>query len=507
MNVASEDEWQQGDNHHDEKDWEAHKEDFRICYIDNNMTRKDAAQYMKDYFNFDATPRQWERKIKQWGFSKYSSRDERLHQIAQTGKSVYEVSRPGRRPRSQVDERGNLHPHEDRNLRRFARREVSRSRSRSRSNSFTNKLPPKLKQEFSDPTANASTENTFDLNLSGAELRHHPSNGGFSATAPPAVEEQEPEQPLPLHYIHEQKSATFGEPTDPDLVLSVSDEEWAHGQVPGMSRPFNAPGDENQYPAFPDILRSPQGTGNQNPSLQYPISPLNPSLNYPIANHSVPVPAGFNQYAVAGDNVAINPNVLSDNMMADPPIFNNALRMQPGPNPLDQSDFENTPIFRFDLVDADATTVLAPAGETAFPAMEGMQGTVPGSAMSYDGPLQNDVMPLVEEYTRAVHAAALWSLSKHQYGDGLGDELAANLDQPSKNRATPVPCLILTPDLLGQAFITKMAVVLDNFAKSQQRSLQSMRDTCSKLRQKNAWLEEISMDNGKSPNGSRGVQS
>ena len=36
-----------------------------------------------------------------------------------------------------------------------------------------------------------------------------------------------------------------------------------------------------------------------------------------------------------------------------------------------------------------------------------------------------------------------------------------------------------------------MAVVLDNFAKSQQRAYQSMKDTCSKLRQKNAELQEM----------------
>jgi hypothetical protein len=39
--------------------------------------------------------------------------------------------------------------------------------------------------------------------------------------------------------------------------------------------------------------------------------------------------------------------------------------------------------------------------------------------------------------------------------------------------------------------MVSMSIFIENFAKTQQRSLQSMKDTCSKLRQKNAMLEEI----------------
>ena len=39
--------------------------------------------------------------------------------------------------------------------------------------------------------------------------------------------------------------------------------------------------------------------------------------------------------------------------------------------------------------------------------------------------------------------------------------------------------------------MASMSIFLDNFTKTQQRSLQSMKDTCSKLRQKNAMYEQI----------------
>jgi hypothetical protein len=46
--------------------------------------------------------------------------------------------------------------------------------------------------------------------------------------------------------------------------------------------------------------------------------------------------------------------------------------------------------------------------------------------------------------------------------------------------------------------MASMSIFLDNFAKTQQRSLQVMKDTCSKLRQKNAVLEQM-LSGGKVP--------
>lgn len=116
---------------HDDSDWETRKEEFKNLYIDQNMTLKSAAAEMSKA-GFDATPRQWERRIKQWGFQKYSTREDRLKQIEKSGTTIERIGRGGRLPRD-----GLLHPHgpEARNIRRFVKRELSRSRSRSRSNS------------------------------------------------------------------------------------------------------------------------------------------------------------------------------------------------------------------------------------------------------------------------------------------------------------------------------------------------------------------------------------
>ena len=64
-----------------------------------------------------------------------------------------------------------------------------------------------------------------------------------------------------------------------------------------------------------------------------------------------------------------------------------------------------------------------------------MTGDLPSDTLDNSGPLQTDVMPLVEEYTKAVQSAALRFLRSHQYGDTSLEKLAANLDQPGKRSA------------------------------------------------------------------------
>ncbi|KAK5090217.1 hypothetical protein LTR05_000387 [Lithohypha guttulata] len=107
-------------------EWERVKQPFFHYYIEKNMSLKEAAKVMADRFNFDATLRQWERRIapEKWNMPKYANRDERLKQIQEAGKSLLEVSNRGRRRSTASDGRPALN--EDRNLRRFARREISR---------------------------------------------------------------------------------------------------------------------------------------------------------------------------------------------------------------------------------------------------------------------------------------------------------------------------------------------------------------------------------------------
>ncbi|EXJ83424.1 hypothetical protein A1O1_07047 [Capronia coronata CBS 617.96] len=475
--MASEDESQAFDTNHEDKDWEAQKENFRKCYLDDNMTRVEAAQYMKDHFDFDATPRQWERKIKQWGFTKYSSRDERMQQIAQTGKSIFDISRPGRRPRSRTDERGNLHPHEDRNLRRFAKREVTRSRSRSRSQSFTSRPHPQLKDELQPGPSNAVIDQTYNLKLSNPALLHPPSNGAFNIAATPATGDQE--EPIQLHYLREEKSPGSGEAREPDILLTVdNDEAWPEAPLPELSDQFDLANQQDPYQAFSDSLLSTHGLVDgdlHDETLQYPLDGSEPPFDFPIAEQTMSTSAGFDPFAMSRSNMGINPDALSNILLPTQQMYGTAV-LQQVPNASSSSNLTNPPLLTFDLVDMDSSTMLSPTQTTPFPDMPDMPGPDPDLSLAENGPLHNDVMPLVEDYTRAVHTAALWCLGDQQYAGQVAHKLTASLEQPE------------------QIFKARLAVVLENFAKSQQRAFQSMRDTCSKLRQKNAMLESMIKD-------------
>ncbi|OAL35380.1 hypothetical protein AYO20_05431 [Fonsecaea nubica] len=473
--MASDDDLQALDTHHDEKDWESQKENFRICYIDDGMTRKEAAEYMKEHFNFSATPRQWERKIKQWGFSKYANREERLHQIAQTGKTVYDVSRPGRRPRSHVDERGNLQPHEDRNLRRFARRELSRSRSRSRSASFTDMPRPQFKQEFSDPSANASMESPFNFNQLGLEMQRSSSNDGFHMASTQSGSGLQTFQPQ-IFQGHE--PGAYGTSANPNnLPLSVGHSQWGQTQADGTHR-FGAVGAQTNYTVFPDdptSSQTPPVGGVPNGNQCFSVSANDPTFGFPITEPSVPsLSADFSQYVMAGTDMAMAPVMLPEDMMTEQSGFNNTIPVPLGSETLNQTGFDNNPGIQFAVVDVDSTPMLAAADAAPLHPSLGIDDLFLEPGTGNDGPLQNDVLPLVEDYTRAVQAAALGFMNRSSHDNSMAaGDLAADLVQPSR------------------AFLANMAVILDNFAKSQQRSLQSMKDTCRNLRQKNARLMQF----------------
>lgn len=123
----------QGRQYSDEE-WDRVKQPFYYFYIEKNLSLKESAKRMSEEYNFDATLRQWERRIapEKWNFTKYANREERLAQIRDSGKSLLEVGSRGRRRSTASDGRPSLN--EDRNLRRFARRELSRdARPRARS--------------------------------------------------------------------------------------------------------------------------------------------------------------------------------------------------------------------------------------------------------------------------------------------------------------------------------------------------------------------------------------
>lgn len=140
---------------HTDEEWESVKQQFHYYYMQKNMSLKDAARCMSEDHGFDATLRQWERRIapEKWGFSKYASRDERLKAIDASGKTLHDVSQRGRRKSTASDGRPSLL--EDRNLRRFARREVSRESRRPRARSVS-MLSDQSDQDMDDTSTAAS---------------------------------------------------------------------------------------------------------------------------------------------------------------------------------------------------------------------------------------------------------------------------------------------------------------------------------------------------------------
>ncbi|EXJ61594.1 hypothetical protein A1O7_02022 [Cladophialophora yegresii CBS 114405] len=464
--MASDDDSQALDTHHDDKDWEEQKENFRVCYIDRNMTRKEAAEYMKHHYNFNATPRQWERKIKQWGFSKYTNRDERLAQIAQAGKTVLDVSRPGRRPRSSVDERGNLQPHEDRNLRRFARREVSRSRSRSRSTSFADRPRPQFKQEFSDPSGASTLDPAFSFNDLSSEMRRTSSREGLLTGR--MQDARGMSDSMQAGFFQNQQAVAHGPNDDPSITVGIPS-HFQQGQPHG-SPPFNTVPAQSQFNTFahgPIPLHASHGMGLANSNQTFSGDPTDTAFGYPMPEPVMqPLPTGFNQFGM-------HPGVLPEGIMTDQAIFDNGLTLQQGTDALDQAGFETHPMITFDIVDTD-TAAMVPASEPVpLQVQPAMSASFPGTPLSDNSSLGRDVLPLVEQYIRAVQNVALNSLPRSSNAADMSEKLAADLVQPSS------------------AFMASMAIFLDNFDKTKQRSLQSMKDTCSKLRQKNAVLEQV----------------
>lgn len=406
--MASEDESQGADHHHDEQDWEAQKENFRRCYMDKNMTRKEAAQFMKDVFGFNATPRQWERRIKQWGFQKYSTREERMSQIAQSGKSVFDVSKPGRRPRAHSSNSLSLHPREDRNLRRFARREVSRSRSRTRSNSFTNSSRPDLGDESQEIGQSAFDDQAFNVNFSSAPSLPSHNTVGYNANTTKNTTHHS-NHPMQLNYHQEKAASGFDGTAGHGGVFAVGNQKWTEPQGPSSTSQWNPSGSQIQMSTYPPPLLSQTSLGQGLP---------NPNGSYLNENESVPgfqMDSGFSlpnaqyDYGIPGDGIGINPNIISTNPLSEQQLYDQAMPNTQA-STVAETDF-NVIDFRFVVDDVDSASTQLPVDEGDFHHISSLQGAfstnAPALNITFSGPLQNDVGRLVEELIRNMQDVAL----------------------------------------------------------------------------------------------------
>ena len=224
---------EEGTVHHEDTEWDAQKENFTRFYKTENRTLKDAARCMVEFYDFSATPRQWERKVKVWGLEKYTSRQDRLKQIESQGRSIHEVARAGRRPRAY--DPGLLHPEhgtsDDRNIRRFARREMnrsgSRSRSRSRSNSFGNRSRSASPMPDDQPIPEEIlNEDMYDLDF-GNVLQAGSIHAGPMQV--PAVPTDHDSFGAQAHVLQLQNPLT-GEVSD-DLILSLPEQGANHSMM------------------------------------------------------------------------------------------------------------------------------------------------------------------------------------------------------------------------------------------------------------------------------------
>ena len=116
-----------------DEEWEAMKEPFRRCYIDENMSLKQATKHLSVNHSFPASERQWERKKEQWGFSKYEKRETRQQYIDEALRKGMTMEDILNAPDIPADGSGGDDRTVRRNWRRFVKREKeNRSRSRSR---------------------------------------------------------------------------------------------------------------------------------------------------------------------------------------------------------------------------------------------------------------------------------------------------------------------------------------------------------------------------------------
>lgn len=268
-------------------EWEKVKQPFYHYYMEKNLPLKEAAKLISQEYHFDATPRQWERRIapEKWNFTKYANRDERLKQIRQSGKSLLEVSHRGRRKSTASDGRPLLN--EDRNLRRFARREVSRSRPRAKSVGTTSDASD---QEMLDISA-APSPDASESSFYSAEPLH--------STHLSPVDAQSFDDPWISKHPHEAPTGPVINISDmsvsnslPQIIFSVHDEidpilhEPIH--VPpdkGPSMQFTQADIDSTFPSFyptpsnENFASTSYGDPYVHP-INDPVLPWNDSVNF-----------------------------------------------------------------------------------------------------------------------------------------------------------------------------------------------------------------------------------
>lgn len=492
--------------HHEDHEWESQREAFTQYYKIENKTLREAAKCMVDNHNFHATPRQWERKVKAWSLEKYTTRTDRLRQIQSQGRSIHEVARAGRRNKSY--DASLLHPEDqqgqnDRNIRRFARRELSRSRSRSRSNSFGQRTS---RSASPFPAGEPGPEEVIQEDVYGLDFSPILQSGSMRTQSDvipvnvTAVATGHDVFATQAHVLHVQNQAT-GETND-ELFLSLPEQRAEQDLMEGIDSLGHDQYDFTELDRRFSLETPITGQANDlEPASQFPLldttftnqdTTFIPSqtVNMEDISPTISGPHGrpWAPQATYASQTPDSSRPFFSSQASQSGSYHVTPTHETGPTP----QFPTLPnhpdvpgIEVPELVFPASSPSPSPSQRDVGAAMQGYQ--LSQTILDSDQSIYADFYANVNRFSQAILEAAKTSA----YSSGnptntfkkLGDDVASE----STNRIIQIrPLLTCCP---GALFFQDMTVTLNNFVLSQQRAVQSMHDSSGRLKQQRNMLQ------------------
>ena len=438
------------DTQHDDDEWDEQKDDFTLYYKTQNNTLKKSTELMIQNHNFHATQRQWERKIVHWGLQKYTSRKARLDQIESQGRTIAEVAELGRRPHDY------LQPSDDRNVRRFARREQNRSRSRSRStrsrsqsfNSRSRSVTPNVMRERSPsaPDIAVQQEQTYAVDFSALANRRPMQMPKGTPMAIPAYPISQ-DSPYPQAHIMQTQNMISGEMSQ-DVYLSVPDETLTQG----MSQ-IGSGLTDTQF-GYEEMGGYPSG------SLMDQVSMSNQTMPFPTVEMDDPMPQRDYGISQTGPMAATSPSYMQsmNTPWNAPHLFTNPdfANAQGGisDNHSSHSSFHQTPTEDLSLNQNLESNLDMPPEQALGNVPDLILPEDPSPRLGHASPamVQQEVQPnayidnatyqdfhsSVSRYTQAVQIAIMSSAPSY----GASEQLMAQLSTELQDQGT-TPCTAL----------------------------------------------------------------
>jgi Clr5 domain len=201
------------------------REPFRKCYIDQDMSLRDATNHLATIHDFPASERQWERKKEQWGFTKYQKRETRQQFIDEATRRGMTMEDILNAPDIPAEGSGGDDRAVRRNWRRFVKREHA---NRSRSGSRQPHSPEEgQSRPFDAPSIGPNhnlVEKTYDV-----EIPNDIAPDRTTGALPDAImleatsADGTGQSPIQLHIVSEANASTDIIPA-PDIYISTWDD-------------------------------------------------------------------------------------------------------------------------------------------------------------------------------------------------------------------------------------------------------------------------------------------